>query len=76
MTSFLSSQDFHTCAELDRENAHFSISEALIAAIAQIKWNQSLMKSEEEEDDSDEEIAKLKQRIRIRRRECQIEVTT
>ena len=54
-----------------QENAHFSISEALIAAIEQMKWNQILRPSEESdpEIDSDEEIQELKQRIRIRRRE-------
>ncbi|CAM1330649.1 KIAA0226 (predicted) [Pycnogonum litorale] len=74
LTSFLSSHDFHTCAELDRENAHFSISEALIAAIEQIKCNQTMTakriaREEELIDESDEEVNKLKQRIRLRRRE-------
>ncbi len=54
-----------------QENAHFSISEALIAAIEQMKWNQVLRPQEESdhEVESDEEIQELKQRIRIRRRE-------
>lgn len=55
-----------------QENAHFSISEALIAAIEQMKWNHVLTprsESDHEEGDSDEEIQELKQRIRIRRRE-------
>ncbi|XP_077988027.1 run domain Beclin-1-interacting and cysteine-rich domain-containing protein-like isoform X2 [Glandiceps talaboti] len=68
LMSFLSSQDFQTWPDLDRENAHFSISEAIIAAIEQIKCDQSL-KSDNESDASDEEIQELKQRIRIRRRE-------
>ncbi|GAB6024211.1 hypothetical protein CHUAL_008910 [Chamberlinius hualienensis] len=70
LTSFLSSQDFRTCADLDKENAHFSISEALIAAIEQIKCNQMLKIAEEEDQESDdEEIKHLKQRIRIRKRQ-------
>ncbi|XP_071165105.1 run domain Beclin-1-interacting and cysteine-rich domain-containing protein-like isoform X1 [Mytilus edulis] len=69
---YLSTQDFHTCANLDKENAHFSISEALIAAIEQMKWNHIIsphQNRENEEEDSDEEIQELKQRIRIRKRE-------
>ena len=56
---------------ITQENAHFSISEALIAAIEQMKWNQVLRPQVESdhEVDSDEEIQELKQRIRIRRRE-------
>jgi len=49
----------------------------LIAAIEQMKWNQVLAPtpdSQHDECDSDEEIQKLKQRIRIRRRECMKEV--
>ena len=64
---------------LVQENAHFSISEALIAAIEQMKWNQVLRpqqtSDDHEEGDSDEEIQALKQRIRIRRRECMKEVS-
>ncbi|XP_070537841.1 run domain Beclin-1-interacting and cysteine-rich domain-containing protein-like [Ptychodera flava] len=69
LMSFLSSQDFQTWPDLDRENAHFSISEAIISAIEQIKCNQYATKSDDESDASDEEIQELKQRIRIRRRE-------
>ncbi len=66
-----------------QENAHFSISEALIAAIEQMKWNQvirpHLGSGADPEDpiegDSDEEIQELKQRIRIRRRERLKEVS-
>jgi len=55
-----------------QENAHFSISEALIAAIEQMKWNHVISphtREEEDDDDSDEEIKNLQQRIRIRKRE-------
>ncbi|KAK6195419.1 hypothetical protein SNE40_000855 [Patella caerulea] len=71
LMSYLSSQDFHTCANLDKENAHFSISEALIAAIEQMKWNHVIRPSKDSdiEEESDEEIQQLRQRIRIRRRE-------
>ena len=57
---------------LFQENAHFSISEALIAAIEQMKWNHLISpkdKQAEDEEDSDEEIKELRQRIRIRKRE-------
>lgn len=39
LTSFLSSslQTERSTAELDRENAHFSVSEAIIAAIEQVR---------------------------------------
>jgi run domain Beclin-1 interacting cysteine-rich containing protein len=43
--------------------AHFSISEALIAAIEQMKWNHIIapqQAQENEEEDSDEEIQQLK----------------
>ncbi|XP_043674149.1 run domain Beclin-1-interacting and cysteine-rich domain-containing protein isoform X1 [Vespula pensylvanica] len=74
LTSFLSSAQFSKSnAELDRENAHFSISEAMIAAIEQIKCNRQWCLVEETVEDSDEEINNLKQRIRIRRRQRQEE---
>ncbi|XP_014203887.1 run domain Beclin-1-interacting and cysteine-rich domain-containing protein [Copidosoma floridanum] len=74
LTSFLSSGQFaRTNAELDRENAHFSISEAMIAAIEQIKCNRELRSADETVDESDEEINSLKQRIRLRRRQRQEE---
>ncbi|GFS85144.1 run domain Beclin-1-interacting and cysteine-rich domain-containing protein [Nephila pilipes] len=72
--SFLSSNEFNISAELDRENAHFSISEALIAVIERVKCSRTL-KIVEEENESDEEIRNLKQRIRIRKRERQREKT-
>ncbi|XP_066992565.2 run domain Beclin-1-interacting and cysteine-rich domain-containing protein [Anabrus simplex] len=77
LTSFLSSGQFaRPSAELDRENAHFSISEAMIAAIEQVKCNRQLRVAEERGevgDESDEEINHLKQRIRLRRRQRQQE---
>ncbi|XP_053404594.1 run domain Beclin-1-interacting and cysteine-rich domain-containing protein-like isoform X2 [Mercenaria mercenaria] len=72
---YLSSHDFHTCANLEKENAHFSISEALIAAIEQMKWNHVISPhtggrmEEPDDEESDEEIKQLQQRIRIRKRE-------
>lgn len=71
LTSFLSSEQFsRASAELDRENAHFSICEAMISAIEQMKCNRQLRLAEDvNEDDSDEEINSLKQRIRLRRRQ-------
>lgn len=74
LTSFLSSNEFNISAELDRENAHFCISDALISAIEHMKCSRTMRRIEEDEDDeSDEEIRKLTQRIRIRRREKQRE---
>uniref|UniRef100_A0A146LY27 Run domain Beclin-1 interacting and cystein-rich containing protein n=1 Tax=Lygus hesperus TaxID=30085 RepID=A0A146LY27_LYGHE len=70
LTSFLSSS-LHTersTAELDRENAHFSVSEAIIAAIEQVKCNRWEKCMEEVEEESDEEIRELKTRIRVRRK--------
>ncbi|KAJ8684242.1 hypothetical protein QAD02_020034 [Eretmocerus hayati] len=74
LTSFLTSARFARAnAELDRENAHFSISEAMIAAIEQLKCNKQLHLADEAVEESDEEINSLKQRIRIRRRQRQEE---
>ncbi|XP_015607348.1 run domain Beclin-1-interacting and cysteine-rich domain-containing protein isoform X2 [Cephus cinctus] len=74
LTSFLSSARFARAnAELDRENAHFSISEAMIAAIEQVKCNRQLRLIDEGVEESDEEINNLKQRIRMRRRQRQEE---
>uniref|UniRef100_A0A9J8AGR2 Rubicon autophagy regulator n=1 Tax=Cyprinus carpio carpio TaxID=630221 RepID=A0A9J8AGR2_CYPCA len=51
-----------------KENAHFSISESLIAAIELMKCNMRRPVEEgEEEGDSDSEIQQLKQKIRLRR---------
>ncbi|XP_067898486.1 run domain Beclin-1-interacting and cysteine-rich domain-containing protein isoform X5 [Heterodontus francisci] len=70
LISYLSEQDFGSCADLEKENAHFSISESLIAAIELMKCN--LMKkqiADDDEEDSDKEIRELKQKIRIRRQQ-------
>ncbi|XP_023407454.2 run domain Beclin-1-interacting and cysteine-rich domain-containing protein isoform X5 [Loxodonta africana] len=72
LISYLSEQDFGSCADLEKENAHFSISESLIAAIELMKCNmmsQCLQEEEEEEEDSDREIQELKQKIRLRRQQ-------
>lgn len=74
LSSFLASSQFaQFSAELDRENAHFSISEAIISAIEQVKCNQWLQAAEEAAEESDEEIIRLKQRIRLRRSQKQEE---
>lgn len=53
-----------------QENAHFSISESLIAAIELMKYNMRRQEEEgDEEGDSDSEIQQLKQRIRLRRQQ-------
>ncbi|XP_067851278.1 run domain Beclin-1-interacting and cysteine-rich domain-containing protein isoform X1 [Heptranchias perlo] len=70
LISYLSEQDFGSCADLEKENAHFSISESLIAAIELMKCN--LVKKQMvdyDEEDSDKEIRELKQKIRIRRQQ-------
>ncbi|XP_049484299.1 run domain Beclin-1-interacting and cysteine-rich domain-containing protein isoform X5 [Panthera uncia] len=72
LISYLSEQDFGSCADLEKENAHFSISESLIAAIELMKCNmmsQCLEEEAEEEEDSDREIQELKQKIRLRRQQ-------
>lgn len=74
LLSFLSSSQFARAnAELDRENAHFKISEAIISAMEQIKCKKDLKQAEEQLDDSDPEIVDLKQRIRLRRRQKMVE---
>ncbi|XP_051765615.1 run domain Beclin-1-interacting and cysteine-rich domain-containing protein isoform X3 [Ctenopharyngodon idella] len=68
LISYLSEQDFGSCADLEKENAHFSISESLIAAIELMKCNMRRPAEDAEEDgDSDSEIQQLKQKIRLRR---------
>ncbi|XP_072245455.1 run domain Beclin-1-interacting and cysteine-rich domain-containing protein isoform X1 [Leuresthes tenuis] len=70
LISYLSEQDFGSCADLEKENAHFSISESLIAAIELMKCNMRRQEEEgEEEGDSDSEIQQLKQKIRLRRQQ-------
>ncbi|XP_004834728.1 run domain Beclin-1-interacting and cysteine-rich domain-containing protein isoform X1 [Heterocephalus glaber] len=71
LISYLSEQDFGSCADLEKENAHFSISESLIAAIELMKCNMmnQCLEEEVEEEDSDREIQELKQKIRLRRRQ-------
>ncbi|XP_014248019.1 run domain Beclin-1-interacting and cysteine-rich domain-containing protein [Cimex lectularius] len=69
LTSFLSSKVFtQSHAELDRENAHFSICEAIIAAIEQVKCNKWEKMMYDGVEESDEEFKERKQRIRVRRR--------
>ncbi|XP_078522447.1 run domain Beclin-1-interacting and cysteine-rich domain-containing protein isoform X2 [Lissotriton helveticus] len=69
LISYLSEQDFGSCADLEKENAHFSISESLIAAIELMKCNMMNRQIQEEEEDSDKEIQELKQKIRMRRQQ-------
>ncbi|XP_007541887.1 run domain Beclin-1-interacting and cysteine-rich domain-containing protein isoform X4 [Poecilia formosa] len=70
LISYLSEQDFGSCADLEKENAHFSISESLIAAIELMKYNMLRQEEDgEEEGDSDSEIQQLKQKIRLRRQQ-------
>uniref|UniRef100_A0A6P7FP69 Run domain Beclin-1-interacting and cysteine-rich domain-containing protein n=1 Tax=Diabrotica virgifera virgifera TaxID=50390 RepID=A0A6P7FP69_DIAVI len=68
LMSFLTSSQFARAnAELDRENAHFSVSEAIISAMEQIRCKKSFRLVEEQLDESDPEIMDLKQKIRLRR---------
>ncbi|KAF7667223.1 hypothetical protein LDENG_00071970 [Lucifuga dentata] len=70
LISYLSEQDFGSCADLEKENAHLRISESLIAAIELMKYNMRRQEEEgEEEGDSDSEIQQLKQKIRLRRQQ-------
>lgn len=68
LISYLSEQDFGSCADLEKENAHFNISESLIAAIELMKCK---MRAEEAEEDgdSDSEIQQLKHKIHLRRQQ-------
>ncbi|KAG5276511.1 hypothetical protein AALO_G00132920 [Alosa alosa] len=66
LISYLSEQDFGSCADLEKENAHFSISESLIAAIELMKCNVRRQQEAEEEGDSDNEIQQLKQKVVLR----------
>lgn len=58
---------------MDRENAHFNISEAIISAVEHMKCKKDLRLSDDPTDDSDPEILELKQRIRIRRKQKMVE---
>lgn len=70
LAAFLTSSQFaRSNAELDRENAHFSVSEAMISAMEQIRCKRDLNYADEQVEESDEEIMNLKQRIRFRRRQ-------
>ncbi|MBN3272528.1 RUBIC protein, partial [Polyodon spathula] len=73
LISYLSEQDFGSCADLEKENAHFSISESLIAAIELMKCNLlkrgGLGSEGEGEEENDREIQELKQKIRLRRQQ-------
>lgn len=67
-------QPQHRCdpsfSQPPQENAHFSISESLIAAFELMKYNLRHQGEEgEEEGDSDSEIQQLKQKIRLRRQQ-------
>ncbi|KAJ8278589.1 hypothetical protein GJAV_G00089230 [Gymnothorax javanicus] len=53
LLSVLRNQDFGSCADLEKENAHFSISDSLIAAIELLKWR--LRDREDDEGDEDED---------------------
>lgn len=73
LIGFLSSKEFHKpYAELDRENAHFNISEAVIAALTQMQfdaWTRDINTNPITAEDSDEEIRNLQARIREKRRQ-------
>ncbi|GFN89269.1 hypothetical protein PoB_001577500 [Plakobranchus ocellatus] len=79
LISYLTSQDFNTCANLEKENAHFHIAEALISAFESMSWNRMMRQStaaagprqakSASTSSEDEEITELRQRIRIRKRE-------
>lgn len=72
--SFLRSGIFSpTNAELDRENAHFNISEAMIVALEQVKFNELLRQEDEIIEESDEEMNHLNRILRTRRRQKQKE---
>jgi len=55
-------------AQLDRENAHFILSEAMIGTLEQLNFDTS-MRSIDEHEESDDEIRELKEKLRMRREE-------
>lgn len=70
LIGFLSSKD-KPYAELDRENAHFNISEAVIAALTQMQFDVWQGKTDTNpcaDEESDEEIRLLEARIQEKRR--------
>lgn len=75
LTSFLTSTQFARAnGELDRENAHFNISEAMISAMEQIHCKRDSTLSDDPLEESDPEILDLKQRIRLRRKQKLMEI--
>jgi len=64
LISYLDSRSYDTGAQLDKENAHFSICEALITAIEQMRCQ----KEDSMSDCSDDEIKFLKKKISNRKR--------
>ncbi|CAG2223842.1 RUBCN [Mytilus edulis] len=62
---YLSTQDFHTCANLDKVS--WNTQDNILKH--ELDKTFDLVIGENEEEDSDEEIQELKQRIRIRKRE-------
>jgi len=60
-------------AQLDRENAHFILSEAMISTFEQMNFERCLQKIEETKDDeeSDDEIQELKKKLSRRRSELE-----
>ncbi|KAG0717952.1 Run domain Beclin-1-interacting and cysteine-rich domain-containing protein [Chionoecetes opilio] len=73
LIGFLSSKEFHKQhAALDKENAHFNISEAVIAALTQMQfnaWHQKFSSSLGPAEESDEEIRHLQAQIQEKRRQ-------
>lgn len=73
LIEFLSSKEFHKQnAALDKENAHFNISEAVIAALTQMQfdaWHQKFCSNSGATEDSDEEIRNLQAQIDEKRRQ-------
>ncbi|KAK4302457.1 hypothetical protein Pmani_025454 [Petrolisthes manimaculis] len=73
LIGFFSSKEFHKQhAALDRENAHFSVSEAIIGVFTQMQfdtWHEKFLSSQGTGEDSDEEIRNLQARIREKRRQ-------
>jgi len=56
-------------AQLDRENAHFILSEAMISTFEQINFERSMKEFEEKREECDDEIRELKLKLKKRRNE-------
>jgi len=58
LVSFLRNQDLATCADIDKENAHFSIADLMIATLEQLKYTQQMKLRDRKDQITNEELVK------------------